>query len=484
MTGICGLIGREADDLEPKGKTILSLMRNRGSESRTFSQTVPGGEKIIIGVCDLTGGQSFAHQAVPLALDGVFFGDDARPDKPGPAGPSRLIQTPGAFAFLTLLQDQLFAGRDIIGQKPLYFGQVRDGAVAFASLRSPLATIGIREPKPVPPGKVIRASAQRYEMVSDYSLKQPKEEPTSQSDATRTLDKLFNEAVGRIVPRGSGIAFSGGLDSALVAHVAKSAGLEPELISVGLKGQQELDHAERTAKSFGLRVEIRELSSSEILNSLPDVIEIIETTDPVIVGISVPIYFACQKAHKMGLNYIAAGQLSDGDVQQRCCRFRKGLRPWRQARGCSWPRTLFPLRVSSTCRVRPEATCLSPSQSRQWKGDTKIYSEKSCCSPAPPGKCGRPAQESCPIFQRRPEGFVERSKATGDKPRQDAGILHEIVCRTYPRGPLCKRGLDNGKGKPRESCTPKVTISGRSRRVLQPSHNRMGPIRLQPPDCC
>src|SRR6266571_1370776 len=181
MTGICGLIGREADDLEPKGKTILSLMRNRGSESRTFSQTVPGGEKIIIGVCDLTGGQSFAHQAVPLALDGVFFGDDARPDKPGPAGPSRLIQTPGAFAFLTLLQDQLFAGRDIIGQKPLYFGQVRDGAVAFASLRSPLATIGIREPKPVPPGKVIRASAQRYEMVSDYSLKQPKEEPTSQS---------------------------------------------------------------------------------------------------------------------------------------------------------------------------------------------------------------------------------------------------------------------------------------------------------------
>src|SRR5256712_8038315 len=311
MTGICGLIGREADDLESKAKTILSLMRNRGSESRTFLQTVPGGEKIMIGVCNPTNAHSFAHQAVPLALDGVFFGDDAGPNRPGPAGPSRLIQTPGAFAFLTSLQDQLVAGRDVIGQKPLYSGQTRDGTIAFASLQSPLVSIGIREPKPVPPGKVIRASTRGYETMSDYSLKQPKEESMVEVDATRTLDDLFTEAVRRIVPRGSGVAFSGGLDSALVAQVAKNAGLEPKLVSVGLKGQQELGHAERTAKSFGLRVEIRELSSSEILNSLPDVVEIIETIDPVTVGVSVPIYFACQKAREMGLSYIAAGQLSD-----------------------------------------------------------------------------------------------------------------------------------------------------------------------------
>jgi asparagine synthase (glutamine-hydrolysing) len=78
-----------------------------------------------------------------------------------------------------------------------------------------------------------------------------------------------------------------------------------------LKGQQELEHAEKTAKSFGLRITIREFSSSEILDSLPLVVEITETTDPVIVGISVPIYFACQKAREVGLNYLAVGQLSD-----------------------------------------------------------------------------------------------------------------------------------------------------------------------------
>src|SRR3989442_5535705 len=108
-----------------------------------------------------------------------------------------------------------------------------------------------------------------------YLLKQPKEEPASLAAATQTLEDLFTKAARMIAPRATGIAFSGGLDSALVAKVAKNNGLEPELISVGLKGQPELEHAEKTAKSFGLRVTIRELTSSEILNSLPVVVKII-----------------------------------------------------------------------------------------------------------------------------------------------------------------------------------------------------------------
>jgi asparagine synthase (glutamine-hydrolysing) len=58
-------------------------------------------------------------------------------------------------------------------------------------------------------------------------------------------------------------------------------------------------------------VNVQELSSSDIINSLPEVVQIIESVDPVIVVISVPIYFACRKAHEIGLSYVAVGQLSD-----------------------------------------------------------------------------------------------------------------------------------------------------------------------------
>ena len=311
MTGICGLVGPETDDLESKAKTMLSLMQIRGSKSQTWSRSFSNGGKITIGICSVADNESLGRSAIPLGLDGVFFLDDQETLDSAPPGPGRLIQSPGAFAFLTIIGDQLVAGRDVVGQKPLYSGPPNDTIVAFASLRSPLVSIGIPKPQPVPPGKEIRASLRGYETVNDYSLKQPKEESIGELDAISVLGELFRVGVRSIVPRRSGIAFSGGLDSALVAKIAKSEDLAPELISVGMKGQPELEHAEKIAKSFGLQIKIRKLSSSEILDSLPDVVRIIETSDPVLVGISVPIYFACLEAREIGLRYLAAGQLSD-----------------------------------------------------------------------------------------------------------------------------------------------------------------------------
>src|SRR5437667_9543297 len=88
---------------------------------------------------------------------------------------------------------------------------------------------------------------------------------------------------------------------------------------------------------------------------------------------------------------------------------------------------MLPVRASTTCRVCVEATFFSPSQLHQWKGGKKIYSKKTCRSPGPAGKRGRSAEKGCAILQWRPESFAERSKTTRSEPRQDAGILHELV---------------------------------------------------------
>src|SRR5207247_4575563 len=97
----------------------------------------------------------------------------------------------------------------------------------------------------------------------------------------------------------------------LVAQAAMENGHRPELITVGLKGQPELDHARTVSKQLGLDLKVRELSAPEVLDSLPDVVQTIESSDPTLVGVSVPLYFVCEVAEEMGIGCILAGQLSD-----------------------------------------------------------------------------------------------------------------------------------------------------------------------------
>ena len=310
MTGICGLIG-SSNDLQQKADGILSQMQRRGSEVRTFSDDLADGGRVVIGVRSSGPFPSFDKASTPMVFDGVFFENENKPGEKITSGPERLIQTPGAFSFLIPLRDRLVAGRDIVGQKPLYFGMTKEGTVAFCSLRSPLTSVGIEEPRAVPPGQLIRVSKEGKSETEDFSLQQPKVISTGEHEATAKLDELFSDAVRKTVPRHSGIAFSGGLDSGLVAKTASDEGLDPQLISVGLKGQPELEHAARIAVGLKLSIDTWNLSEYEVLGALPDVVDIVETYDPTIVGISVPIYFACLKARELGLSYIAAGQMSD-----------------------------------------------------------------------------------------------------------------------------------------------------------------------------
>jgi asparagine synthase (glutamine-hydrolysing) len=96
-----------------------------------------------------------------------------------------------------------------------------------------------------------------------------------------------------------------------MAYAAKENGLRPELITVGLRGQAELEHARRVAKELGLEISVRELSPSEIIDRLGEVVETVESSDSTSVGHSVPLFFVCEVAEEMGMGHLLVGQLSD-----------------------------------------------------------------------------------------------------------------------------------------------------------------------------
>ncbi len=298
-----------------KVNTMLESMKMRGSASETTGKTEETGE-VVIGMCWTSDQPANPFQTGENAfqvLDGGFFLDEseAAPDLSGKEPLEALFETPGAFAYLGLTSRGLTAARDPLGQKPLYWGVDEDGGYGFASLRTALKSARVANPKPVLPGQIVALSKQGPTMSADHILTNPEHHEISDADALRQLEKLLLEAVSRMVPEKSGLGFSGGLDSALVASACKRVGLEPELITVGLKGQPELEHAAQAADSIGLHANFKCLSESEVVEAVPAVVRTVESNSPVTVGISVPFYFACQRAREIGVPVIVAGQLSD-----------------------------------------------------------------------------------------------------------------------------------------------------------------------------
>jgi len=244
--------------------------------------------------------------AIPATLELEEIGGEA-----GQQAFSEAIREHGGFSMLAISGGKLLAGRDILGLKPLYYGRDWSGAVAFASLKAGLSRIGIRDPRAVPPGHLVAVSNKQMTVLAKESLSSSKELKVSEDEATARVGHLLLESLAEDVPEGCVTAFSGGLDSTLVAYAAKENELKPELITVGLKGQAELEHARQVAKELGLEITVRELSQSEIMDRLGEVVETVESTDPTVIGHSVPLFFVCEVAEEMGMGHLLVGQLSD-----------------------------------------------------------------------------------------------------------------------------------------------------------------------------
>ncbi|MEK6919419.1 MAG: asparagine synthase-related protein, partial [Thermoproteota archaeon] len=298
LTGVCGVLGTQETSVASAIDSMLKAMWRRGSSTRSFTTRAGKGRYAGIGICDrplqASTGLQF-HGDLVVAVDGFFY-DPTKLAKEAlrkgqPQSLSELLTIPGAFSFVAVAGEQLYAGRDPVGQKPLYYGKSPNEVLAVASLRSPLAAVGVESPEAVPPGSVLATSKRSFTQFGDgHQLEGSGSSAASEEEAVSRLGELFHEAVSKGVPPGSGIAFSGGLDSALVAVACKNAGKGPELVTVGVEGQPELEHAHRVATELGLPITICELSSSEIIDSLGEVVGIVESTDPVVVGVSVPFY--------------------------------------------------------------------------------------------------------------------------------------------------------------------------------------------------
>ncbi len=109
-----------------------------------------------------------------------------------------------------------------------------------------------------------------------------------------------------------GILFSGGVDSTLIAFVAKKLGKKftcytTTLEEPGLKTGEDLEYAEKIAKHLGFELKTIRLGLEEVEDYIKKTIDITKKRDVVSVGVGTTFVPACEQAQKDGIRIIFSG---------------------------------------------------------------------------------------------------------------------------------------------------------------------------------
>ncbi len=163
----------------------------------------------------------------------------------------------GDYSFTLLKKDWIAAGRDPVGVQPLYYGENQKLA-ALASNRKALWKLGIEKPKSFPPGHLAFVNREGFQFKPIKTLTYSKPEQVTMEKAAETLQALLEQSIQRRVfgAKEVAVAFSGGLDSSLIAFLANKCGTKVHLIHVSLENQTETEQAITAADALELPLQV------------------------------------------------------------------------------------------------------------------------------------------------------------------------------------------------------------------------------------
>ncbi len=112
------------------------------------------------------------------------------------------------------------------------------------------------------------------------------------SELSQRLAGLLDSSVAKLTEgEDVAIAFSGGIDSSLVAALAKRHARSVRLYTVGAKGSHDVEAAAEVAPLLGLDHEVVELDDASALEGLRQEIEVTGTTNPLTLAFEIPLLF-------------------------------------------------------------------------------------------------------------------------------------------------------------------------------------------------
>lgn len=218
----------------------------------------------------------------------------------------------GSYSFAAVREDMIVAGRDIMGVRPLYIGE-RDTLRGVASDWKALQGIGLRNIRQFPPGSIAVLDRKDVSIRPVKVITQLPTAPIKKNEATKQLiDLLLHSVEDRTSDLEEvAVAFSGGLDSSVLAKLCDMIGKTPHLFSVTLGEEKNVSSTEEVASVLGFPLTQKIFSEEDVEDCLRRILPLLEEPNSLNVSIAIPISWAAQLAVEEGYTCILAGQGCD-----------------------------------------------------------------------------------------------------------------------------------------------------------------------------
>lgn len=207
---------------------------------------------------------------------------------------------------------ECIAARDPIGIRPLYYGYLDSGKIAFAS--EPKCLVGVcSRIMPFPPGHYYRGG--RFIAYREIEKVDKVCEDDTETVCAKIREKLIAGVEKRLVSDAKvGFLLSGGLDSSLVCAIAaKKSGKPIRTFAIGMdKDAIDLKYAKQAAEYIGSEHTEVFMTKEQVISSLEEVIRILGTFDITTVRASMGMYLLCKWIHEnTDIRVILTGEISD-----------------------------------------------------------------------------------------------------------------------------------------------------------------------------
>ncbi|MGD2124669.1 MAG: asparagine synthase-related protein [Desulfobacteraceae bacterium] len=204
--------------------------------------------------------------------------------------------------------DEVILARDHVGARPLFFGR-SDSTFYFSTEMKALkdhVQFNIQE---LPPGHIY-SSKKGLKDFQPFSPEVP--EPGDLKEAAEILRELLIEAVRRRMDDVNAISLSGGLDSSIIAAIAKEFNPNLHLFTGTVQEAPgpDLENAKLMAEFLGLEHHIYEITEADIIGFLPEAVWYMESFDEDCISGIISNYFVSRKVKEYS-NAVLVGEGAD-----------------------------------------------------------------------------------------------------------------------------------------------------------------------------